>query len=83
MARQRFVTSLGGGEPEGPWSAPLPFTPGWAHEVWQQEGGGWATSYLTGYTVTTRPVTWDRALGSPRPFIGERVNHWFLPLVGR
>ena len=41
------------------------------------------TSYLTDYSVTIQPVTWDRFYNPARPFIGETIHRIFLPLASR
>lgn len=70
-----------GPAPIGPWTERRPFRPGWAHEVWLGLEGDWYTSFLTDYTVSIRPLTWDDAYTPPRPFIGTEVHRAFLPLV--
>lgn len=70
-----------GNSPTGPWQDPLPFRPGWAHEVWQDFSGEWLTSYLTNYTVTIAPVTWDVFTGTVRPFVGLIEDHKVLPVI--
>lgn len=68
-----------GPTPGGPWSAPRPLRPGWAHEFWLGLDGTWMTSYLTSYTVTVQPVAWDDLTTPPWPVIGERIWHLWLP----
>lgn len=72
-----------GPTPAGPWSEAHVFRPGWAHEIWQGQGGELYTSFLTGYTVSVERLTWDNFYQPPRPFIGENVEHVFVPLVSR
>lgn len=72
-----------GDDPQGPWRDPLPFQPGWAHEFWQDSGGGWFTSYLTNHAVTVAPLTWDGSHLPPWPIIGEEVFPLRLPLLLR
>jgi hypothetical protein len=79
-AEQGEVVSLGGSQ-AGPWAAPMDFQPGWAHEVWQSPSGEWFTSYLTDYSVTIAPLTWDDFFSPPIPFIGLEVFHQLLPAV--
>lgn len=70
-----------GRSPTGPWAGPYKLTPGWAHEVWRDQSGNWLTSYLTDYSVTISPLSWDRFYRPPHPLIGENVFHLILPLV--
>jgi hypothetical protein len=72
-----------GASPTGPWLGPYRLGPGWAHEVWQTIDGDWFTSYLTYFTVTIAPLSWDQFYSPPRPFIGAAVHHVMLPLVIR
>ena len=65
----------------GPWGDDGRFSPGWAHEVWQDNGGKWYTSYLTDYTVLISPFIWDDFFYPHRPFIGTDVYHVLLPLL--
>jgi predicted GH43/DUF377 family glycosyl hydrolase len=65
----------------GPWQNPEPFAPGWAHEVWQDQSVKWYTSYLTNYSITIAPLTWDTFFYPAKPFIGEEVFHNVLPSV--
>lgn len=67
----------------GAWSDPLRFYPGWAHEIWTGQDGGFYTSYLTDYSITIRRLTWNEAYSPPRPFVGEIVQRVFMPLIGR
>ncbi|MBU0512329.1 MAG: family 43 glycosylhydrolase [Chloroflexi bacterium] len=66
---------------DGPWQNPDEFRPGWAHEVWQNMADDWYTSYLTDYTVTISPLTWDDFFDPPRLVVGGTVFHEFLPLI--
>lgn len=70
-----------GASPTGPWQEPLPFRPGWAHEVWQDVSGEWLTSYLTDYSISIAPVTWDAFTSPARPFIGLIQTHLALPVI--
>jgi hypothetical protein len=70
-----------GDSPTGPWQLPLPFRPGWAHEVWQDASGEWLTSYLSGDDVSIALLTWDAFSTPIRPFIGRIQSHLALPLV--
>jgi hypothetical protein len=70
-----------GASPAGPWSEPSPFTPGWAHEVWENSEGQLYTSYLITYSVNISPVSWDTLFSPPRPVIGNFIYHVFLPSV--
>jgi predicted GH43/DUF377 family glycosyl hydrolase len=72
-----------GGTPAGPWIDGSPFTPGWAHEIWQDIDGNWFTSFLTDYTVTISPLIWDDLFQPPHPFIGAQVHHLMLPYLLR
>lgn len=70
-----------GASPYGPWQDPVPFRPGWAHEVWLSLEGEWFTSYLTDYAVTISPLTWDTFFDPARPFIGSAVHHRLFPMI--
>lgn len=70
-----------GPTPTGPWSEPLPFYPGWAHEIWTGQGGAWYASFLTDYAISIRPLTWDDAYAPPRPVINGPLHRVFLPRV--
>ena len=72
-----------GATPAGPWDAADLFIPGWAHESWRSPGGEWYTSYLTDYTVSISPLSWDTFFQPPHPFIGGAVYHIYLPSVKR
>lgn len=72
-----------GGSPAGPWSAPTRFAPGWAHEIWPGQDGTLYTSFLTDYTVTISPLTWNTYYKPAQPFIGAEVHRNLLPLVNR
>jgi hypothetical protein len=72
-----------GASPAGPWSWPLSFTPGWAHEVWEDHKGQLYTSYLISYSVNISPMSWDTLFSPPRPVIGKDIYHIFLPSVTR
>jgi len=67
----------------GPWQAPRPLAPGWAHEVWQTTDGAWLTSYLTDSSVTIAPITWDTLSQPARAMVGSRLFRGFLPFLGR
>jgi predicted GH43/DUF377 family glycosyl hydrolase len=72
-----------GAGPNGPWSDEVPFQPGWAHEVWTGQDDLIYTSYLTDYSVTISPLTWDGAFSPSRPFIGSTIFHTFFPIEKR
>ena len=72
-----------GQSPTGPWQDPRPFRPGWAHEVWQDVDQVWRTSYLTNYTITISPLTWDDSFDPQLPWIGSSIFHDMLPLILR
>jgi hypothetical protein len=72
-----------GATPAGPWSEPYLLAPGWAHEIWTDQSGQVYTSYLTTYTVTISPLTWNTFFDPPRPFIGSQVFNTVLPLILR
>jgi hypothetical protein len=67
--------------PDGPWSQPYEFNPGWAHEVWKTPDGSWFTSYLTDYSVSIASLNWDDFYDPPRPAVGEKTYHQILPLI--
>ena len=70
-----------GTSPTGPWQDPLPFHPGWAHEIWVTPQGDWFTSYLTTPTVTISPLTWDDFYQPAHPWIGTDVFHILLAFL--
>jgi beta-xylosidase len=70
-----------GESPTGPWGEPIPFQPGWAHEIWQNPDNKWFTSYLTDYSVTIRPLSWDIHNDLPHPIINTNEIKIFFPLV--
>ncbi len=70
-----------GPTPAGPWSTALPLYPGWAHEIWTGPDQNWYTSFLTDYSVTIRPLTWNDFHVPPRPFIGPTIYRQFLPAM--
>ena len=72
-----------GPSPQGPWSAADYIRPGWAHEIWMAQDGDHYTSYLTGYAVNIRRLTWDDHYSPPHPFIGAAVHRAFAPLALR
>lgn len=72
-----------GPSPIGPWQAPQPLAPGWAHELWTTTNGVWMTSFLTDYSVSISPIHWNDAWSSTRLVIGERIWRTWLPLVQR
>ena len=76
------VFRIGTADILGPWENAHRF-PGWAHEVWQDIGGEWYTSYLTDYTVSISPLTWDDFFNPAHPFIGDSVYHFMLPIIRR
>ena len=72
-----------GATPAGPWSQAYPLSPGWAHEIWKDQEGNTFTSFLTDYTVTIAPISWDTIFDPPRLIIGTNINHQFLPVLLR
>lgn len=83
-------TSLPNGEmyrfgptPAGPWGKELPFTPGWAHEIWTGMDEQTYTSYLIDYSVTIQPLSWNTQFIPPHPSIGQEIENLFLPMVVR
>jgi beta-xylosidase len=79
---QGEVMSIGGSQ-AGPWSVARRFSPGWAHEIWRDQSGSWMTSYLTDYSITISPLTWDDFFSPPQPFIGTEIYHQVLPAIQR
>jgi beta-xylosidase len=69
-----------GKDPAGPWGEPIPFHPGWAHEIWQDPQGNWFTSHLTDYSVTIVPLIWDTSKHPPNPIIEETSKN-FIPYI--
>ncbi len=79
-------TSLGeryriGPSPTGPWIGPFILSPGWADEIWTGQDRRTYSSYLTDYTITISPVTWDILNTPARLWIGSEVFHIALPLL--
>lgn len=72
-----------GDSPVGPWGEPVPFRPGWAHEVWTDAEGLWRASFLTDYSVTISSLVWDATFNPARPVIGSSVHHQFLPILDK
>lgn len=72
-----------GASPAGPWLDEKIFAPGWAHEVWVGQDGATYTSYLTDYTITISPLSWNLYYDPPHPFIGSEVFRSMLPVVHR
>lgn len=72
-----------GASPSGPWTEPHTIAPGWAHEVWDGVDGITYTSYLTDYSISISPITWNTYYSPPRPFIGEKIYLSILPLIIR
>lgn len=70
-----------GASPAGPWSAEYALTPGWAHEVWDGQDGQVYTSYLTDYTITIRPITWNERFSPPLPFLGWQLFETYIPAL--
>ena len=79
-ANEQYVTGPG---PTGPWSSPVPLTPGWGNEFWRGLDNLPYTSYLTGYSVTISRLTWDTLFWPAHPFIGASVLHTWLPSISR
>ncbi len=67
--------------PVGPWSSAYPLFPGWAHEIWRDSLGDWYVSYLTSYTVSISPLSWNDLQTPPRPFVGAEIYRLFLPTL--
>jgi predicted GH43/DUF377 family glycosyl hydrolase len=67
--------------PTGTFREPSPLFPGWAHEIWQDTKDNWYVSYLTNFTVTIAPLSWNEIFQPPRPFIGAQVHNVFLPIA--
>lgn len=65
---------------DGGFGEASPFTPGWAHELWQSVEGEWFTSYLTDYSVTINRLTWI-ASDPPQPIIEWARSKLYLPLI--
>jgi hypothetical protein len=72
-----------GASSTGPWSEEARLVPGWAHEVWTGLDAQIHTSYLTDYTVTISPLSWDDYFVPARPFIGTEIYHFMIPVVKR
>lgn len=65
---------------DGGFGEAKPFTPGWAHEIWQSVEGDWFTSYLTDYSVTINRLVWEDGY-PPRPVIQWARMKLYLPLI--
>lgn len=65
----------------GPWSPPRSLRPGWAFEFWPGAEGKTYASYLTDYSVSISPVSWDTYYTPPQPYLGEAIHHLRLPLL--
>lgn len=70
-----------GASPGGPWTAAMPLSRGWAHEIWAGQDGLTYTSFLTDYTVSISRLIWDTLFDPPRLFIGNAIYHVTLPSV--
>ena len=70
-----------GPSPAGPWIDPFTLTPGWAHELWTGQDGITYSSYLTNYTITISPITWDIFYTPAHLWIGSEVFHTNLPFL--
>jgi len=62
-----------------PWSEKIALRPGWANEFFSGMDGKLYSSYLTDFTVTISPVSWDRLFSPPRPVLSENIYYQFLP----
>jgi hypothetical protein len=67
--------------PDSLFSQPLPLGPTWAHEFWLDAENNWYTSYLTTYSISISPVTWNPYGQPPRPFLGDEIFFNFIPIV--
>jgi predicted GH43/DUF377 family glycosyl hydrolase len=67
--------------PLGPWSAPHPISPGFAHEVWTNRDGKWMTSYVIDYAIGIKPIYWAAVASLPVPVILAEASPVFLPMV--
>lgn len=65
----------------GPWNEPMTLYPGWAHEVWDGHDEVTYTSFLTDYSITISPLSWNPYTYPPQPFIGSQVYRILLPIV--
>ena len=72
-----------GASQTGPWLEAEVFIPGWAHEVWTGVDGYTYTSFLTDYSVSISPLSWNPYTQPPRPFIGADYYRTLIPLVVR
>jgi beta-xylosidase len=72
-----------GASPAGPWLAEEGFAPGWAHEVWAGQDNATYTSYLTDYSITISPLSWNLYYYPPHPFIGTEIYRSILPVLYR
>ena len=70
-----------GPSPSGPWTKPYTLSPGWAHEIWIGQDGRTYTSYLTNYSITISPLTWDTFFDPARILIGSNAYHFMIPLI--
>jgi len=65
----------------GPWSEEIALPPGWANEFFSGMDGKIYSSYLTDYTVTISPVSWDYLFSPPHPVLSENIYYHFLPQI--
>jgi len=55
--------------------------PGWANEFFSGMDGKIYSSYLTDFTVTISPVSWDYSFPPPHPVLSENIYNHFLPQI--
>jgi len=65
----------------GPWSEEIALPPGWANEFFSGMDGKIYSSYLTDFTVTISPVSWDYLFSPPHPVLSENIYYHFLPQI--
>ncbi len=65
----------------GPWSEEISLPPGWANEFFPGMDGKIYSSYLTDFSVSISPVSWDRLFSPPRPVLSEIIYYHFLPQI--
>ena len=79
--QSKGVYSLISESPIGLYREPILLFPGWAHEIWRDTQDNLRISYLTNNTVTIATLSWNELFHPPRPFIGEQVYNFFLPIM--